>query len=74
MGLHSWYVHKEESEDLSMAETSLLGKEQKKQKDCLKGEVGQATRGTGAEVMRYRGFLIQRFMYSFRQVWTDSFD
>ena len=48
MGLHSWYVHKEESEDLSMAETSLLGKEQKKQKDCLKGEVGQATRGTGA--------------------------
>lgn len=39
-----------------MAETSLLGKEQKEQKDRLKGEVGQATRGTGAEVMRYGGF------------------
>lgn len=74
MGLHSWYVHKEESEALSMAERSLLGKEQKKQKDCLKGEVGQATRGTGAEVMRNGGgVLIQRFMYSFRQAWTDSF-
>ena len=38
-----------------MAETSLLGKEQDEQKDHLKREVGQAMRGTGAEVMRHGG-------------------
>ena len=58
-----------------MAETSLLGKEQDKQKDHLKREVGQAMRGTGAEVMRHGGGVLrQHFMYPFRQVWTDSFD
>ena len=54
-----------------MAKTSLLKNEKK---EHLKGEAGQAKRGTGFRRMRYRGFQERAFTYSSRQVWTDHLD
>ena len=55
-----------------MVKTSLLRKKQKRQKGYLKGEVGQAKRGTGAGMMRYQGIQDRAFTYSSRLAWTDS--
>ena len=40
----------------------------------LKGEVGQAKRGTGTGMVRQEAFQDRVFTYSSSQVWTDSFD
>ena len=56
---------------LTHGKTSLLSKEQK---EHLKGEEGQAKRGTGPEVVRYWVFQGRAFTYSSTWVWIDSFD
>ena len=55
-----------------MVKISLLRKKQKKQKGYLKGEVGQAKRGTGDGMMRYQGIQDRAFTYSSRLAWIDS--
>ena len=79
MDCGSWYGHKEESEILPAAKTSLLKKNRKsrkKQKEHLKGEMDPAKRGTGMRMMRYegRGFKDRAFAYSYRWACTDRFD